>query len=69
MNQRRIYGVVVASVNVSVRLYVPVRRASVAAIAWRNVIATAAFETGCVQLAGLSSTRSAYGRENAPLVR
>ena len=69
MNQRRIYGAVVESVNVSVRLYVPVRRASVAAIAWRNVIATAALETGCVQLAGFISTRSDCGRENVPFVR
>ena len=40
------YGVVVESVNVSVLLYVPVRRGSVAPIACLNVIVTGSFETG-----------------------
>ena len=40
------YGVVVDSVNVSVLLYVPVRRASLAPIAWRNCTVTASLLIG-----------------------
>ena len=40
------YGVVVESVNVSVLLYVPVRRASLAPIACLNVTVTESFEIG-----------------------
>src|SRR4051812_12083666 len=57
------HGVVVDTVNVSVFVYAPVRRASPAPMCWRNVIATAAFETGPVHDAGAMSTRSASGRE------
>ena len=45
------------------------RRATFAPMCWRNVIATAALDTGPVQLAGVISTRSASGSENVPLVR
>src|SRR4051794_25257823 len=62
-------GVVVESVNVSVFEYGPVRSASVAPMCWRNVIATAALETGPVHAAGAISTRSASGSANAPFIR
>ena len=56
--RRRTYGFVVESVNVSVRLYAPVRRASLAPMCWRNVIAIGSLETGPVHETLLSSTRS-----------
>jgi hypothetical protein len=55
-------------VNVTVRLYVPVRSASLAPIACRNVIVEVALDTGPDQLLGAISTRSGCGRVNAPLV-
>ena len=42
------YGAVVLSVNVSVLVYEPVRRASVAPIACRNCTVTGSLETGAL---------------------
>ena len=64
-----LYGVVVDNVNVSVLLYVPVRSGSLALTSCLNAIATLSLETGAVQLALPSSTRSGSASANAPLVR
>ena len=64
-----LYGVVVDNVNVSVLLYVPVRSGSLALTSCLNAIATLSLETGAVQLALPSTTRSGSASENAPLVR
>ena len=45
------------------------RRATLALDVLRNMIATAALDTGPVQVAGVISTRSFSGSENVPLVR
>src|SRR5262249_20896028 len=67
--QHALYGVVVDSVKVSVRLYEPVRSASVAPMCWRNVMVTGSLETGAVHVDFENSTCSGSGNENDPLVR
>ena len=62
------HGFVVASVNVSVAAYAPVRSASFAPIDCLKAIANASLETGPVQAAFAGATTTGWASENAPLL-
>src|SRR4051812_38784642 len=64
-----IYGLVVESVNVTVRAYVPVRSGSAAPMCWLNAMLTGALETGALHALGAMLTCSGSGRLKLPLVR